>query len=130
MSEHRSPRRPPAIIRLPRPDDEDEGWPPWLFEQFRTHAEVVNDDLDRWGRRMPLSVLLDILPDCYERLALDWAGLPPRKADELAQRLAPWWAKLNAVMAANRERAKAMVAKRWECRQKADQGLLNRKVGK
>ena len=67
-------RRHAAIIRFPRPDDDDEGWPLALFEQFRTHAEVANDDLDRWGRRMPVSVLPDILADCYERLALHWAG--------------------------------------------------------
>ncbi len=105
-------RRHAVIIRFPCPDDEDEGWPPALFKQFLTHAEVVNDDLDRWGRRMPLSVLPEIVSDCWEKLALYWAGLPPRKAEEMVERLAPWWAKLNAMMAANRERAKAMLEER------------------
>ena len=37
-------------------------------------------------------------------------GLPPRQADEFVERLAPWWAKLNAVMAANREKANTMLS--------------------
>jgi hypothetical protein len=59
---------------------------------------------------LPIDALLGVGQESFEALALYWAGLPPRKAAELVERLTPWWAKLNALMAANRE--KAMVAKR------------------
>jgi hypothetical protein len=45
-------------------------------------------------------------------LTLYWAGLPPSKVDPFVAGLAPKWEELVKLMAENKEKARAMLAKR------------------
>jgi hypothetical protein len=112
MSEHRSPRgkRGAAIIPFPCHDDEEEDWPPEIIEKWMERAEHVHKYVE--SGYLPIDAVLRVQREMFEMLTLYWAGLPPRKADEFVQRLAPWWAELTTLMAGNRQKAKAMLAMR------------------
>lgn len=104
-----------AIIPFPVKYDEEVetvAFVSWFLADMMPRAEHLHRYVE--SDSLPIEALLGIERESFEALTLLWAGLPPRKADELVERLAPWWAKFNAMMVANREKAKAMVANRTE----------------
>jgi hypothetical protein len=100
MSEHRGPR---AKV-IPFPGRDDEGWP---LDKMTERLEHLNWYVE-YGH-LPIDALFGAAQESFELLVLYWAGLPPRGAEELVERLAPRWGKLREMEASNRARATAML---------------------
>jgi hypothetical protein len=106
VSEHRRPPRGGAkIIPLPRPEEEIY-WP--LREQMNHYRRYIDSG------RQGIEGLFSAQEGSFELLALVWGHMHPRLQQAVVRRLAPAWAKLNAMIAANAERASAMARRRAE----------------
>lgn len=123
MREHRSRRRRGRVIRFPVPakgyDEEIEtaAFVEGLATQMMPRLQYFRSWLDAVKRSgntkfYSIEVLLSIEREMFSALALLWAGLPPRQADQFVARLAPSWAQIAAVMAANHGKPSVAIARR------------------
>jgi hypothetical protein len=106
VSEHRS-KHAANVIRFPRREDED--WPPEIISKWTERAKHVRAYVESGA--LPIDALLWVQREGLGMLTLYWAGKAPRKADKLVKQLAPKWAELMKLMASNKEKAEAMLAK-------------------
>ena len=109
MREHRARARGQAVV-IPFPREKEEDWPSEIISKWTERARHVRAYVE--SGYLPIDALLEVERESFGTLTVYWAGLPPRKADEFVRQLAPQWAELTALMARNREKAKAMLAKR------------------
>lgn len=109
MSEHRD-KHAAKVIRFPGPEEGEEDWPREVINKWTKQAELVSAYVETG--MLPIDALLRVQREGFEMLTLYWAGKPPRKADKLVKQLAPQWAELMKMMARNKEKAEAMLAKR------------------
>ncbi len=112
MSEHRSKNaRPKLQLIPPMPEEDEEGWLPEDMDRFHAEARRIQDELDRWGDQIPVSLLIDLSRQSFETLVVFWAGLPSRQAERFIEKCVPWWAELKAMRDRNRELAAKMLTK-------------------
>jgi len=98
----------PFPVRRARDAEDYEDWPPEVIAKWTERAREVRAYID--SGYLGIDALLDAQREMFETLALYVMNDPRR--DGLIEALASRWAKLNALMERNREKAKALAAKR------------------
>jgi hypothetical protein len=96
------------VIALP----EDEGWPPELLAKLQERMELLGDFIEDHGGHADLYALHSMQKQIFELCELYFAGLGPNKAKEVAEQIAPKWARFNELVESNRAKAQALLAVR------------------